>query len=242
MQSIKLVTFDATNTLLKFRTPPWHHYTMVARDYGFKGTPDEVRKKLLDSYSLMWKKYPNFGKSQVSWDHWWREVVKKTFDGQLPGEKNVNIIANQLIEEFKTKKCWYLDDGGRNLLKILEKRGLQLGIISNFDPRLNDILNNLEIAEKFNFVVTSYETGFSKPDTRIFDCALEKAGRVVGPLEALHIGDDVKKDYLGAKAAGWHALLVTSNKESIEKPPALNHVFNNLQDVCVAIENEQLAL
>ena len=32
--------------------------------------------------------------------------------------------------------------------------------------------------------------------------------------EILHIGDDLKKDYLGAKNVGWNALLIQRNKEA----------------------------
>jgi len=39
----------------------------------------------------------------------------------------------------------------------------------------------------------------SKPDRRIFDCALAAAGRDIN--ESWHLGDNVKKDYTGAMDA-----------------------------------------
>lgn len=241
LKGIKLVTFDATNTLLKFRVPPWEHYAVVARDHGFAGTPDDLKCRLLDSYKIMWSKYPNFGKSKINWENWWRQVVTLTFKGQLPGNANINCIADRLIEEFKTSKCWCTAEGCHKLVRLLRKSGMSIGVISNFDPRLNDILQNVQLHQNFDFIITSYEIGYSKPDRRIFKHALEKCNKSIDPSECIHIGDDVKKDYEGARAAGWHALLVGSKVQN-EKPPAPQHVFSNLEDLSIAIEQNRLEI
>jgi len=46
-----------------------------------------------------------------------------------------------------------------------------------------------------------------KPNPRIYEIALERAGNIA-PEEALHIGDSMRKDYLPAKSLGMHALLL----------------------------------
>jgi FMN phosphatase YigB (HAD superfamily) len=48
--------------------------------------------------------------------------------------------------------------------------------------------------------------GVEKPDTRIYEIALERAG--VAPEEVLHTGDSMRKDYVPAKNVGMHALLL----------------------------------
>lgn len=241
LRGIKLVTFDATNTLLKFRKPPWQYYADVGRDYGFKGTGDDIKDRLLDSFNVNWKNYPNFGKNVMSWEDWWRNVVKSTFDGHLPPSTDINGIATRLIQEFRTPKCWNAAKGGDKLIALLSKNGISLGVISNFDPRLNDILQSFNFDVCFDFIVTSYEVGLSKPDHRIFHYVLEKFQKNVRPAESLHIGDDVEKDYEAARAAGWHAILVTS-KINTEKPPAPGHVFNSLEELSLAIEQKKLKL
>ncbi|XP_063837925.1 rhythmically expressed gene 2 protein-like [Ostrinia nubilalis] len=239
LRGIKLITFDATNTLLKFRVPPWQYYTLVARDHGFTGSEEMVRGCLLDSYKGMWDKYPNFGRSKITWEEWWTQVVKKTFEGHLPASANIDTIANTLINEFKTSKCWSVAPAGDRLLCLLQSQNKTVGVISNFDPRLNEILQSVKIKDFFNFIITSYQIGFSKPDERIFKHALEQCDKLVKPHEALHIGDDVEKDYEGAMAAGWRALLVSENIKS-EIPPAEEHVFKNLEDLCLAIEQNKV--
>lgn len=49
--------------------------------------------------------------------------------------------------------------------------------------------------------------GVEKPNPKIYEIALQKAGNVA-PEEALHIGDSMWKDYLPAKSVGMHALLL----------------------------------
>lgn len=49
--------------------------------------------------------------------------------------------------------------------------------------------------------------GVEKPDPKIYEIALQKAGDI-SPEEALHIGDSFRKDYIPAKSRGMHALLL----------------------------------
>lgn len=243
LRCIRLVTFDATNTLLKFKVQPWEYYTILGRDYGFEGSNEEIKSRLLDNYKLMWKKYPNFGKDSMKWEDWWRQVVKKTFDGQLPSNANVEGLATQLINDYKTTKCWHLTDGSHEVLNYLRNYGAFLGVISNFDPRLVEILHNVKIDYKLDFIYNSFDIGFAKPDRKIFDHVLMKdipgKPKNLLPKNCLHIGDDVEKDYKAAKAAGWNALLISKNKNLQDCIPK-DHIFPNLIDLRLAISNNKL--
>lgn len=60
---------------------------------------------------------------------------------------------------------------------------------------------------EWDFGVFSGIEGIEKPDPRIYELALERAGNIA-PEETLHIGDSMRKDYLPAKSVGMHALLL----------------------------------
>ena len=60
---------------------------------------------------------------------------------------------------------------------------------------------------EWDFGVFSGIEGIEKPDPRIYELALERAGNIA-PEETLHIGDSMRKDYLPAKSVGMRALLV----------------------------------
>ncbi|KAF8691208.1 hypothetical protein HU200_040328 [Digitaria exilis] len=60
---------------------------------------------------------------------------------------------------------------------------------------------------EWDFGVFSGVVGVEKPDTRIYEAAMEAAGGVAAG-EALHIGDSLRKDYAPARSLGMHALLL----------------------------------
>ncbi len=57
-----------------------------------------------------------------------------------------------------------------------------------------------------DFAVTSGETGVEKPDRRIFEAALVKAG--VEADEAALVGDQLESDIYGAESAGLLPILI----------------------------------
>jgi HAD superfamily hydrolase (TIGR01509 family) len=81
----------------------------------------------------------------------------------------------------------------------LERLGLRLAVVSNWDVALHGYLEQLGLAGRFAAIVTSAEAGASKPDPRIFELALKRLR--VRPERALHIGDS-EADEEGARAAG----------------------------------------
>lgn len=60
---------------------------------------------------------------------------------------------------------------------------------------------------EWDFGVFSGLEGVEKPNPRIYEIALERAGNI-SPEEALHIGDSMRKDYEPAKTIGMNALLL----------------------------------
>ena len=80
-----------------------------------------------------------------------------------------------------------------------------VGVISNWDERLPQLLDALGAARHFDFVLTSREVGAEKPAALIFERARELAGVPAG-ARALHIGDSVGNDVAGAAAVGWEAV------------------------------------
>jgi putative hydrolase of the HAD superfamily len=68
------------------------------------------------------------------------------------------------------------------------------------------VLKALKLEEYFTSVTISTQTGVAKPDPQIFAAALEK--HHCEAKDAWHIGDSLKEDYQGAKAAGLKAILL----------------------------------
>jgi len=91
----------------------------------------------------------------------------------------------------------------------MTKKGQKMGIISNIDPRINGILKQAGIRHHFEFVIPSYEVKCRKPDSAIFNLALEKfSHKEINPSECCHIGDSYLEDFIGATESGWSGILI----------------------------------
>lgn len=91
---------------------------------------------------------------------------------------------------------------------------MTLGVITNYDSRVIELVGYLDVDQHFDFIVHSEGAGCSKPDREIFNQAIKKSGLTkLTKTQKVHIGDDVDKDYLGALAAGWRAILLDRKGE-----------------------------
>jgi putative hydrolase of the HAD superfamily len=91
-------------------------------------------------------------------------------------------------------------------LASLRARGLRLVVASNWDVSLPDVLGRVGLLDHLDGVITSAQVGARKPDTAVFEAALQLAG--VEPGEAVHVGDRLQEDVAGARAAGIEPVLV----------------------------------
>lgn len=91
-------------------------------------------------------------------------------------------------------------------LERLRAAGYPLAVLSNWQCGLGHFCDELGVGSYFDHVVASAEVGHDKPSPGIF---AEAAGRLGVPGEhILHVGDTVEDDLNGARAAGWHAVLI----------------------------------
>src|SRR6266566_181414 len=81
----------------------------------------------------------------------------------------------------------------------------RLGVISNADGKIADVLNRCGIAGCFESITDSGIVGKEKPHPAIFEAAVRSLG--VAPTDSLYIGDVYSVDYLGATRFGMQAVL-----------------------------------
>jgi HAD superfamily hydrolase (TIGR01509 family) len=91
-------------------------------------------------------------------------------------------------------------------LALTRRAGLVAAVISNSNGTIAAILEGFGLRRHLDFVIDSSEVGVEKPDPRIFQIALERAG--VEPTQAAYVGDLYSIDVLGARAAGLHGVLM----------------------------------
>jgi len=98
-------------------------------------------------------------------------------------------------------------------LDTLDRCGLRLGVVSNWDVSLVGVLARLGLDAHLAVVVHSAGVGASKPDPRPFAVALERLAVATG--DALHVGDHLREDVEGARAAGLRALLLDRSDRAV---------------------------
>jgi putative hydrolase of the HAD superfamily len=91
-------------------------------------------------------------------------------------------------------------------LEELKRRGLTLGVLSNFTANLKAVLRALDIAKYFSHWVVSALVRVEKPSRGIFDHAARAAERSASEL--VYVGDGPHSDVDGAHGAGWDAILL----------------------------------
>jgi HAD superfamily hydrolase (TIGR01549 family) len=130
-------------------------------------------------------------------------------------------------------------DGGRAVLDELTRRGYTLGIISNLITS-KEIPEWMEVegyAHYFKSVVLSAVLGIRKPDPAIYLEAARRAG--VEPARCAYIGDNLKRDVTGTRAAGFGMAIILISPEDLaeatvtaeNRPDVIIHRFAQLLDL-----------
>jgi putative hydrolase of the HAD superfamily len=111
-----------------------------------------------------------------------------------------------LHREFGRPERFRMFPEVRATLAAFKEKGIRIGLISNWDSRLEGILDGTGLSALLDLVVISSLVGYSKPHKRIFEIALEKEG--LTPDQAVHVGDTYRDDIEGAKGAGIRPVFI----------------------------------
>jgi len=121
-------------------------------------------------------------------------------------EDEAEQLARAVYDEFGKPERWRAYADVEPAFRRLRDAGVAVGIISNWDARLEGLLDGLGLAGHLDTVVSSACVGLHKPDPRIFGLACERLG--LRPADCAHVGDHFYSDILGARAAGLHAVMI----------------------------------
>jgi len=211
---IRAVTFDVTHTLI--HCPRLGEiYAEVLGRHGFRVTPAEagrvVREVWQELACLADPAFDRFTAHPNGPAGWWKRFLERVCE-HLEAPSPSRFAAAELFSRFGRAEAWEVYPEVPEVLAVLRKRGLKLGVISNWDPRLPDLLRDLRLARFLDAVVYSSEVGAEKPDSRLFEEALRRLE--VPASEALHVGDGRLEDVEGAQAVGMGALHLTRGRHA----------------------------
>jgi REG-2-like HAD superfamily hydrolase len=196
--SLKAVFIDAGNTLLYEKPSRFEIYAQAARGRGVEITTERMTELMRSAHQALPREID--GGFRYS-ENWFSKYIERIFHEELGlSSDELPALSAEIFGRFADPETFRLFPGALELLDGLRRRGLAIGIVSNWSQRLPGILAGLGVDLRVDFVLASAIERVEKPEREIFLRACARAG--ISPAEALHAGDDARKDVEGARAAG----------------------------------------
>jgi putative hydrolase of the HAD superfamily len=192
--SIRAVFFDLGGVIVRteYQTPRQKLAERLGMEY------DDLSRIVFDSDTGL---QASIG--TITSEQHWESVMKRL---KRPAEELTTIrdefFAGDIID--------------RQLLNFLRSlRGkIQTGLISNAWSDLRDYLTREKMIDAFDHIIISAEVGVAKPDPKIFQIALEKAG--VSPSEAVFV-DDFYANIEGCEKIGMRGIHFEDASATLEQ-------------------------
>lgn len=202
---IDAVFFDAVGTLLDPWPPVRRAYMQAGRRHGHEATEEEIGRRfhLAFAHEESRDRVQGYRTCEAREAERWRAIVAAT----LPGVGDLDACYRELHDHFAHSDSWQLTPGAGELVSLLSGLGIRVGIASNFDSRLHEIIRGKPELAGINHVVVSSETGWRKPAEPFFHhlACLAK----VPKSRILVVGDNPENDVAGPTRMGMQAILVS---------------------------------
>ncbi len=115
-------------------------------------------------------------------------------------------LHEKLVAATRISANWgNIVPGTRDILDRIGAR-YRIGVISNADGKIEDLLSVNGIADCFRTITDSGLVGYEKPHPAIFEAALQQMKAT--PERCLYVGDLYSVDYAGATQAGMQGTML----------------------------------
>jgi len=206
-EEIDAIMLDAGGTLIDLKPSREAIFAKVLHQHGFNAELEDIARSVARAERVFDDAQAKLdGKHEdVFWNSYDEFILKRLgFKGDHEKfSKDVSVEFDRVVPEVKN---WVAFPDARPLLEDLKKRDFKIGLVSNATDLARKVMDNLDLSKYFDIMILSEEVGLRKPDPKIFLKAADEVG--VHPSRAIHIGDRLAVDVLGAKKAGMNAVLI----------------------------------
>jgi putative hydrolase of the HAD superfamily len=214
---VRALLFDVNGTLIDIETDEWMEevYRAIGHFLSYQGIRlrrGEVRdlyfRVMKEQFAASREIYPEFDVVAV-----WREVISRcgtAFTRSLGIEKlgQMPLFLAELQRGISRKRLAAYAQTHEVLDRL--KTRYRLAVVSDGQSAWGlPELRAVGLADYFAPIVISGDYGYRKPDTRLFQAALNELQ--VRPEEAIFIGNDRFRDVYGARLAGMKTILFCPN-------------------------------
>ena len=230
MKGLEVIFFDAAGTLFEVRGSVGEIYSRIASQYGCEADAEQLQQ----SFARWFRLQPPMAFAAGTPDDklcemekgWWRTLVRTVF-ADCAAFSHFDEFFDDVFEQFRKPELWQVFTDVIPTLTGLKQRGIRLGVISNFDSRLDDVLRGCELDRFFDSIHISTRIGAAKPDPLIFDTAL--GFHNIEAQQAWHVGDSPREDLEGAEAVGMRAFLLDRKTQKSEMPNCISTLLELLE-------------
>ncbi len=204
---VDAVFFDAGETLVHPHPSFPDLLADVLRREGHAVTPAAVRERA----GIVFERFRRAADANELWTTtpersraFWLGVYEAFLEDL--GIRGGDGLVERIYATFTDRGNYRLFEDVPPALERLAGAGLVLGVISNFEAWLEQLLEELGVRGRFSVLVISGLEGIEKPDPRIFRLAAERAG--VPPDRCVYVGDDPGFDVGPSAAVGMRPVLI----------------------------------
>jgi len=215
------IFFDLDHTLWDFDKNSEMAFNRIFREKYNEISTEDFIKNYIPINQECWRLYQN---DKITHQELRYNRLKFSFDAlnYVISEENIFEIANDYIE-FLTDNN-YLFDGALEVLEYLKPK-YKLHIITNGFANVQEKkIKNASLGGYFSTITNSELAGVKKPNSIIFDYALNLAN--TAKENSIMIGDDFEADVTGALNAGLDAIFFNEKKLDISgNYKQINHLL-----------------
>jgi REG-2-like HAD superfamily hydrolase len=196
------VTFDAGNTLVYL---DFDRLAELLREFGVRIKPDRLLRAERETHAAFDRS--DLIRSTTDAERWRAFIESTLVRAGVRAGPALGRIHEAVLEINRRNRLWSrVPRKVPRLLARLREAGYRMAVISNADGRIREFLEAAGLLPYFDAVLDSAAVGVEKPDPRIFHMALERLA--AKPHRAVHVGDYVHIDVVGAERAGMTGVLL----------------------------------
>ena len=207
--NITTIFFDVGHTLLVPAVSEGLVFSEEAARHGVRldaGLADRNIAQMYELYEQLYEQDESFWADEDRAIAIWHKMYEFLCSvSGVESSKHAD-IAKSVHRRYFTADSWKAYDDVIPALECLKAQGIRMGLISNWDSTLEDIIAGLGLASYFDVILSSTVVKLHKPMPEIFRSALAQMG--VASDKAMHVGDHLSADVEGARAVGITPVLI----------------------------------
>ncbi len=169
--------------------------------------------------------------TNIAYQEFWDRMIEFYRNNQKGDLETLRHYGLEVPKWHKEDEKLYPD--AEECLKRLKPR-YKIGVIANQSLGTKDRLEAFGILKYIDLVIASAEEGVSKPNPRIFEIALERAG--CRPENAVMAGDRLDNDITPANALGMTSIWIKQGFSRYGTPKTVaeqpDYIVNSLTEIC----------